>query len=63
MNLNLPEQVRGILYVICGLGSVVVTYLAATKIIGVEEVAAWTGFCAFIAALARFNLGTPADKK
>ena len=59
MDTNIPEQVRGWLYIFCGLGSVVVTYLAAAHIIGLNEVAAWTGFTAFIAALARFNLSTP----
>lgn len=63
MTIMIPERIRGYLYVVCGLGSVAVTYLAATKIIGVEEVAAWTGFTAFIGALARFNLGTPEDKR
>lgn len=53
-NLFTPK-VRGWLYVFCGLGSLVVTYLAATNLIGVNEVAFWTGFTAFIGVLARFN--------
>jgi len=61
MNINIPEQARGILYVICGLGSVLVTYLAATATIGVEEVSLWTGFTAFISLLARFNLSPSAN--
>ena len=63
MNINIPENVRGILYVITGIGSIVVTYLAATGMIGINETAAWTAFTAFIAGLARFNLGhSPQDK-
>lgn len=60
LDINIPSQVRGWLYVICGLGSLAVTYLAATHAIGVNEVALWTGFTAFVGGLARFNL-TPND--
>ena len=56
MTINIPEKWRGILYVFCGIGSIIVTYLAATSVIGAEEVAAWTGFTAFTALVARFNL-------
>ena len=62
MDVNIPEKWRGVLYVVTGIGSIVVTYLAASGIIGGNETAAWTGFCAFVAALARFNLGSPKDE-
>ncbi len=58
MTINIPEKWRGVLYIVCGIGSIVVTYLAATGVLGAEEVAAWTGFTAFVAVVARFNLGS-----
>jgi len=60
MNINLPSKVRAILYVFTALGSIVMTYLAATQIVGSNEVAAWTAFTAFIAGLARINI-TPEE--
>lgn len=60
MDFHIPTNVRGYLYVFCGVGSVVVTYLAASETIGVNEVALWTGFTAFVSGLARFNL-TPKE--
>lgn len=62
MQINLPEKVRGALYIFTGVGSVVVTYLGATEIISTPEMALWTGFTAFIATLAQFNLGSPKDQ-
>lgn len=63
MNINIPENVRGYLYIICSVGSLISIYLGAKQIIGVDEMALWNGFTAFIALLARFNLGTPEDKR
>lgn len=63
MTINIPEQVRGWLYIFCGIGSIVATYLGATNVIGAPEMAAWTAFTVFVAGLARFNLSTPAPKE
>ena len=57
MTVNISERWRGMLYVFTAIGSIVVTYLGARDLIGTPELAAWTGFTAFIATLARFNLG------
>lgn len=57
MTINIPEKVRGALYIFTGVGSLVVTYLGATEAIGAPEMALWTGFSAFIATMAQFNLG------
>lgn len=59
MTINIPEQVRGWLYIACSVGSLIAIYLGAKQIIGVDEMALWNGFTALVAALARFNLSTP----
>lgn len=50
------EHVRIGIYLFGAIGSAVVTYLAATGIIGSEEVALWTAIAGAIAALAGVNL-------
>lgn len=62
MEVNIPENVRGYLYMFCIFGSVAMTYLGATEIVGTAELAAWSGFTAAVALMARFNLGnSPKD--
>lgn len=56
MKLNPSSKVRGILYIFTAVGSIVVTYLAATGVIGANETAAWTAFTALIASMAGFNV-------
>ena len=62
MTINLPSKVRAFLYIFTSIGSLVMTYLAVTGIVGSNEVALWTGFSAFIAALAGLNV-TPDVKE
>ena len=64
MTFNLPERLRGGLYIFTGLGSLVVTYLGATGNLGADEMALWSGFTAYVAALAGFNLSpSPQDEQ
>lgn len=63
MDINIPEKVRGLLYVGTGIGSIIVTYLAASHTIGINETAAWVAFTVFIAGLARFNLSATPDER
>lgn len=59
MKLNPPPKVRTALYIFTGVGSLVVTYLCVKELIGVAEVALWTGFTTFIAGMAGFNVPKP----
>lgn len=56
MSINLPSKVRAALYIFTAIGSLVVTYLAATSVISAPEVALWTGFTVFVSGLARINV-------
>lgn len=59
----IPPKARLVLYVAYGVGSVVVTYLAAKSYIGVEEVALWTGLGVplGITAASNVDLSHPVD--
>lgn len=57
MSINIPERARGWLYIIVSIGSLVAAYALAKDYIGADEMALWSGFAAFVALVARFNLG------
>lgn len=63
MEVNIPEKVRGWLYIFTVLGGVVMGYLGAVGVAGAPELSAWSAFTAAIALLARFNLATPPPKQ
>lgn len=56
MNLNPPESVRKLLYVITGVGGPVVAYLLAKDLIGTVEVTLWSAEVAVVSAMAAFNV-------
>lgn len=62
VQINLPEKVRGYLYVLVLVGGPVMTYLVTQGVLGNAEMVLWTGLTSIVALIARFNLGTsPAD--
>jgi hypothetical protein len=56
MQVNLPPKVRLAIYVVFGVGSLVVTYLVNKGQIGADEVQLFTGLSAFVFALASVNV-------
>jgi len=59
MNINIPRNIRLVLYIVTVFGSLLVTYFATTGKLGGAEVALWSGFTAAVAAMAGFNLTPP----
>lgn len=55
MKVNLPTKVRFGIYVLTGLGDIVVAYLVATGFLGANETAAWVSLSAFVKGLAALN--------
>lgn len=55
MSVNLPANVRAIIYVILAVGSPIVLYLQVTNVIGENEVNLWLALSAAVGALAKFN--------
>lgn len=62
MRVNLPSELRVIIYAFASLGSLVVTYLVAKKTLGADEVALWTGFVTLVTGMAGLNTANPTDK-
>lgn len=56
MQVNLPPKARLAVYILFGVGSLVVTYLLDKGQIGAEEVKFFTGLSAFAYALAAINV-------
>lgn len=56
MTINLPYQVRAILYVLTGLGTPLIAYLSAKGKIGDLEVILWSAEVTVVSALAAFNV-------
>lgn len=56
MQFNLQPRVRLAVYVVNGLGSIVVTYLSTKGKIGDPEVVAWTAYTVFSSSLAALNV-------
>lgn len=56
MRVNLPPKVRFAIYVVNGVGSVMVAYLVAKDFIGDAEVGAWTALSAFTSTMAALNV-------
>lgn len=54
-------KARFAIYIITGVGSLVVAYLSVKEIIGSAEVGLWTGLSAFVNGLAALNV-KPEDK-
>lgn len=55
MNINPPQKVRFVIYVVFGIAALVATYLVKKSIIGVDEVTLFTGISAFVFGLAGIN--------
>lgn len=62
MKINIPRNIRLLLYIITVFGSLLVSYFSATGKLGGAEVALWTGFTAAIATMAGFNINPPDAK-
>lgn len=56
MNINVPEKLRGWLYVIVLLGGPLVAYAMDKGWLGMQELVLWTGLTTIVATIARFNL-------
>jgi len=56
MSLNLPYQVRALLYVLTALGTPVVAYLFAKGTIGELETFLWSAEVTVVSMLATFNV-------
>lgn len=56
MKLNLPSNIRKILYVITAIGTPIVSYLALKGTIGDLEVALWTAEVSVVSVMAAFNV-------
>lgn len=63
MNLNLPADVRKLLYVIITIGGPIVIYLTVSGRIGENEVALWTGLASAVALMAGLNVTPDAPKE
>lgn len=55
MQINLPVKLRFALYVVTGVGSLVMIYLSSKGIVGEAELKFWAGFTTFIGGLAAVN--------
>lgn len=56
MTINVPEKLRGLLYIIVMVGGPIVAYAMDKGWIGAQELALWTGLTSIVALIARFNL-------
>ena len=55
MKVNLPAKVRLALYVVLGIGGIVMTYLSSVGVVGQNEMTAWSAFSIFVGGLAAVN--------
>ena len=55
MQINLPQKVRYVLYVLTSLAGILVTYLSATHQISADAVTAFSAVVTFVAGLAGYN--------
>lgn len=55
---NLPPKVRLAIYLVTGIGGLVVTYLSVKNYIGDAEVTLWLGLTALVNGLAASNVNT-----
>lgn len=58
MTVNLPPRVRVALYILTGLGTPLVAYLAAKGIIEDLEVVLWSAEVTVVSGMAAFNVAT-----
>jgi hypothetical protein len=58
MTLNPPSRVRAVLYILTGLGTPLVAYLAAKGIVGDLEVTLWSAEVAVVSGMAALNIST-----
>ena len=58
MTVNLPVKVRYTLYIVLGVGSIVMAYLSTVHAIGQAELTAWSALSAFVGGLAALNTDT-----
>lgn len=56
MPIILSPIVRQVLYIITGIGSIIMAYLFAESYVGDAEMVAWSSFTVFISAMAGFNV-------
>lgn len=59
---NPPAKLRYALYILSGIGSVVVSYLSIKHVIGDAEVALWGGLVAVVNTMAGLNVSKSASK-
>lgn len=62
MRVNLPSQVRVVLYVLTALGTPVIAYLLAKGIISELEVGLWSGLVTAVSGMAALNVSSSSDK-
>lgn len=62
MRVNLPSQVRVMLYVLTALGTPVIAYLLAKGIISELEVGLWSGLVTAVSGMAALNVSSSSDK-
>lgn len=63
MKFNIPYKIRASIYICYSIGSIVVTYLVAKRIFGVDEATAWTALGVFVAGLAGINTSPTTSAK
>ena len=56
MTINVPEKLRGLLYIIVMVGGPIVAYAMDKEWIGAQELALWAGITSIVSLIARFNL-------
>ncbi len=55
MSINLPDKVRAAIYVVLGIGGIVMVYLSSIGVVGQNELTAWAGLSSFVGGLAALN--------
>jgi hypothetical protein len=63
MSINLPENVRKAIYIISGITSPLVVYLAFKGLIGDGEIALYGSIMTFVSGLAAINVGDSDEGK
>lgn len=61
MKINIPYQIRAVLYIITAVGTPIIAYLLSKGIIGALEVTLWSAQVVVISGIAAFNV-TPENK-
>lgn len=56
MKINIPYQIRAVLYIITAVGTPIIAYLLSKGIIGALEVTLWSAQVVVISGIAAFNV-------